>query len=349
VITMARTATFRLLRLLLAFTACFAAVAVALAFYTRPRATHFARVVHPSFDTIAVRGVTSVYDFAATGSVFYLLDRAASRVVVLQTSDPSVIAHAFGTRGDGPGEFNGLQGLALLGDTVVVADRKGLHYFHRSGAFIRSERAPVPCISATLNPLDFHGALALAGDCVVADTLYARLYLRDGTGAFKLVASTARFTSDGRLGSHFYALRSASEADGKLLFGIGDRPCITIVAHNGPAESCARLDRYEAPPPPRIAARRRTGLAGDWPKHLPYQLDRTTVDGKPALLRPFANDSVVLQMLGTGQNILKAALTGFVACRQTGCMWAVHETEGMRLLWLPAARIDSIARARRAD
>lgn len=340
---MARTALFRPFRLMLAAAALMAAASLALAFMVRrPAAADWRTAPAIRFDTIALPEATGISDFVLADTRLYLLDRTSSRIHVLrQTEHGWQPDFQFGRRGSGPGELSAATGLTMIHDTIVITDRHGLSYFRSTGEYIGQRMPRLPC--AALHPLQLHGELLLLGECPSADTIVARLYaLR--AGRYQAVASAPRFTISGRFGSHFYALRGASEANDHILFGIGDKPCVTMFDGRSSRERCGRLERYQDAPPPSLAGRRRTGLARDWPDHLPYLVDRVSINQEPALWRPVTHDTLLLQSIA-GVNLGRARLEGFIGCRAAGCLWALHRTQGMRILWLPAARLDSLGSA----
>lgn len=295
------------------------------------------------FDTLVVPGLTDVADFAVSKDGLLLLDRRAATVSRVTRAGPVwKVLHTFGGRGDGPGELQRANGLATLGDTVVVSSRGLLHYFDSNGVFVKAVRPQVPCSAATLYPQSLTNAIALAVDCAAWDTIIARLYTYKTTGAVESRAATIRFTMDGRLGSHFYALRPASDFGDRILFGLGNEPCVIVIDDERSERVCGPLQKYSSRPPAKLASLPRNGRAGDWPRHLPYFVDRVLVRAEIIVVRPFKADSVVLERLKNGRPLAVGPLDGFIGCRMGGCLWATHLANGMQLKWLDTKKLDSL-------
>jgi len=77
--------------------------------------------------------------------------------------------------------------------------------------------------------------------------------------------------------------------------------------------------------------------------HSPY-VQRIPLPAGDALLRGFAQDSVVVRLLGGAADAAVLPLTGLVGCRRVGCLYATSDVAGVRIGLIPAAVLDSLSR-----
>lgn len=88
--------------------------------------------------------LSSVTDAASLGSGWIVLDRRAGRLHRL--TEEGRLAFSFGRRGDGPGEYRDPAGVAVVAETILVAERVGgrLHRFGADGAFMDRMEVVIP-------------------------------------------------------------------------------------------------------------------------------------------------------------------------------------------------------------
>jgi hypothetical protein len=93
--------------------------------------------------------------------------------------------------------------------------------------------------------------------------------------------------------------------------------------------------------------RRHPSLAGPMripDEHPPY-VERLVLAMGDAWLRGWAEDSLVLRLVGDDRDLAVLPYRGIVGCRRSGCLWATHEVNGVRLRFLPIGTLDSLARS----
>lgn len=292
---------------------------------------------------ITIPAVRRVSDVALAGSRMYVLDQGEARVLVIDTASGATAE--FGRRGGGPGEFQNPMSLALSpnGDTIAVADGRGVDYFDSAGEFIRNVDMAFPC-----NPQEVHLAWISSGihvstSCVTAgaDTVHAYLWKLGDDGSLEEVARTARYSMDGTFGSLYGARMAVAESGDGLLFGAGTLSCVRAVTGQGAAESRCGLDDevFRAPKPVIVDPDRGGVMAAllTWPDPLPAYMDRLASGNDVYLLRVFSGDSVVLRRIhgGAATDVLVAPADELIRCRGDRCYWAVHETASSRIVAFP--------------
>ena len=57
------------------------------------------------------------------------------------------------------------------------------------------------------------------------------------------------------------------------------------------------------------------------------------------MLRPFAADSFVLELLPARRELVVTSMNAFIGCRREGCLWARSEEEGMRVMMLTVEQL----------
>jgi hypothetical protein len=115
----------------------------------------------------------------AGGSEVFVLDRLASRVHALAQSDGRVL-RTFGRPGQGPGEFEGAFGIAVVDDSVIVGSSgtASLEVFHREGGYGR--RIPLGQIGFRINTLPGR-RLLLSGYAGAGSSPWTVWSLNEGT------------------------------------------------------------------------------------------------------------------------------------------------------------------------
>ncbi|HEX6693933.1 MAG TPA: hypothetical protein VF035_04430 [Longimicrobiales bacterium] len=296
-----------------------------------------------------------VRDFDVLDGELYLLDVAASRVVVLADSSGEWKAvRSFGRPGQGPGELNAPSGIAVLPVTgeVIIADNSVLHRFTRAGEYIETQHPALPC-TLGLPHLDAVGdALLLSGRCLHGDTMRAELHWLpriQADTAVRVAYDPLYSISNG--GSPFAASAFFGGGGGHGLFGGGASGCLARVdlQSRPPAATttCAvAASRYALVPDEELkqkskalaASRPWAAAAFELPDELPVFLDRVVWDGRDYLLRPFSTDSAVLREVGSEKDLVITGLTDLIGCREAGCLW-VSQEDVPRVMFLPRDRI----------
>jgi hypothetical protein len=284
-----------------------------------------------------VAGAGRIVDFELVGDALYLLepDRVTRHV---QRAEGWREELSFGRDGFGPGELSSATALSLAGEALLVTHATRVQWFSQDGALMDGRDLVPPCVmvrpraEVATHGMFVHGMCRAAG--YTTDTMKAVLaWAADGANYTALVQDVA-FTRDGSVGSVFGA-RSAMTVGphGVHAFGNGTSNCVWRVIATGPGGTpnadrvCpAVLQRYSAPAPPGVEARMRAGVGGTsmkWPSTLPDYVDRVDLgDAGIMLVRPFAADSVVLQLAGADAvDLAVAPLDGFAGCKAGGCLW----------------------------
>lgn len=306
-------------------------------------------------------GVAHVADFDATEQRLVLLDAMNAQIVVLERNAAGWShAFTFGRRGAGPGELGAPSGIALTDDGgILVADEATLHRYAADGGHRGSIRLRASCPLSRPRVAAADSGLFVSGTCLRSgtqtDSFVAVLYWMADDSTFVEVASDLHYTRDGKTGLPIGSTAPFHDAAARHLFGTGTSNCIYDVAASSAAPAAARRcdlvsDRYSAAPPPETLARlereraRRPELRNlmRWPDAMPIYISATSAGSRRVLLRPFAVDSVVFELIEGRAHVLVASLDGFVRCRRYGCLWSHVNDDGVGLTILPNRQLADI-------
>jgi len=271
-------------------------------------------------------------------------------------------AGAFGRRGGGPGEFSVPTGVAQLRDgRVAVAEPGRIHFFGAEGAYLESSAPSLPCALALPRVAGARRGLFIHGSCLghggAADTMAMVLFWSADGVNVREVATDPHFTTDGSFGHAYGSEVALSEGSIHHLFGAGSTPCVYRIVEGDSLPRATRqceqhwrpyrLDLDRATRAQLEANRRRSPMLaaalGVPATHSPY-VQRIPLPAGDALLRGFAQDSVVVRLLGGAADAAVLPLTGLVGCRRVGCLYATSDVAGVRIGLIPAAVLDSLSR-----
>lgn len=102
----------------------------------------------PPASSVLHTDVLSVIDADRHGHTWYLLDQAQRRVHRIGLTGEHL--GSFGTRGEGPGEFQSPKAIAVHGDTIVVADENVVRLFSPGGHHLIDRRFAVGTCSSPI-------------------------------------------------------------------------------------------------------------------------------------------------------------------------------------------------------
>lgn len=201
---------------------------------------------------IVVGSILSVVDARADASGWWIADRVGHTLHRLDSEGRRVAS--FGRRGEGPGEFRGLLGVVLRGDTVVAFDGGGprFHYFLPDGTFIREERVRVDgclgLVPEVARELPGEG-FVVAAQCFGSPARGIRggLFLHRPGGEAPALEVLA---PERELRHRFNPLIRPLAAPGSagVWFGEMNGPCVVLVARPLEARPPERRDRRICPP-----------------------------------------------------------------------------------------------------
>ena len=328
-----------------------------------------AAVPRPRGEVVQLAGAFSVRDFDGDGRRLYLLDPLAPAVrVLVREGGTWRSAGAFGRRGGGPGEFSVPTGVAQLRDgRVAVAEPGRIHFFTAEGAYLESSAPSLPCALALPRVAGARRGLFIHGSCLghggAADTMAMVLFWSADGVNVREVATDPHFTTDGSFGTAYGADAGLSDGPDHHLFGAGSTPCVYRITERDGIPAAARLCddglrpfRLELSGRTRAnleARRRRSPLAAAALRipdaHPPY-VERVVLPAGDAWLRGYAEDSLVLRLVGDDRDLAVLPYHGLIGCRRSGCLWTSIETDGVHVRFLATAALDSLARrARRVE
>lgn len=321
-----------------------------------------AGVPRPAGIVMHAREMLSARDFDVAGPRLFVLDPLRPAVHELRLGESGWSHQAsFGRRGGGPGEFSTPTGIAVLRapERLAVIEPGRIHFFDLDGRYLESVAPELPCalplprIGSAARGLFVHGNCLYRG--AAADTMMAVLFWSADGRAFRLAASDARYSVDGRFGSAFGTESALAEGPAHLhAFGSGSTACVQVVEEGEGVprtrricDSALRLHRLELSARTRErveAARRRSPVAASAlrlpPAHPPYA--QLLVDGSGvALLRGWSEDSVVLRRFASQQDLAVLPRDGLVGCRRGGCLYARPAESGVTLVFHPASTLQS--------
>jgi hypothetical protein len=306
-------------------------------------------------DTVA--DAMLIRDFAADDDNLYLLDVVTPRVIALrETGGHWRVNGGFGRRGGGPGELMEPTGLAIRGDTMLVVDGGRIHYFTRSGDFIRTRAPVLPCrLNDARLQLD-RDHLLVSGRCLRGDTVTTELVRIGADDVATGIASDPLYSLSGKVGSPLaWSITFTAGADHGL-FGGGTGDCIIDVPFAGmgngearaPRRSCGLgRQRYafvasdEYVRKSRAIAESRPYATGALavPQFLPAYIGSLPTARGDFILRPYSTDSLAFRLVGSDDDVMIAGIDGFVGCRAAGCVW-VKNGPVTEVMFVPAAVVE---------
>lgn len=307
-------------------------------------------------------------DFDMVGDRMAVVDMMDARVMLLRRVEGGWRRDTvFGRRGEGPGEMRMPHGVTFMSDGgILVIDDDVMHLFEPDGTHVRTFSVSTPCPVTVGTVRSSTAGFFVSGNCRErgggADAIVAMVFWSADGASFVEVARETRYTLDGRSG--FPLSMTAALVDGPdgHLFGTGLSNCIARIGGPGPDNAAPRVERlceltdrrYSAPPSPELqrrleqARRTRPDMRNlfEWPGALPWYMGALGTGGDVVLMRPFAEDSVVVEVSPGREELLVAPLDGFVACRRTACLWTRQTAAGVGFTVLDVADIGRLRGAR---
>lgn len=306
----------------------------------------------PVGEALYLPQVHAVADFDVAGDQLYLLDPLAPAVHRVGLSfDGATHLGSFGRRGGGPGEFSSPTGIAVLAapPRLAVIEPGRIHTFTLEGEYLSSIAPDLPCLMARPRLGGGRRGMYVHGDClrrgIGTDTMVAMLFWSpDGERYDELVAES-RFTLDGRWGNPFGASVAWAEGPADVhVFGGGTWQCLTEVVEDAEPPRTVR-HCSDAMRPHRLELSRETRASLERmqrrspvlqrviriPDNHPYYTRALVLDGLPAVMRGYSEDSTVLRKFGSATDLAVLPITDMLGCRRGVCVGIEARTAGTRL------------------
>jgi hypothetical protein len=304
------------------------------------------------FETVPVPDIGRVTGFDVADGTLYVLDGLNHRVVRLErggggTWQPTL---SFGRKGEGPSEFGMPTGIAVTaGGVITVADGNLVHHFDHDGVPLSSAPFNSGCTHYRPDVVAYREGYLVTASCWQKDTLMMVLSYVSQDGSSRRLAAAPRTTLDGRLGSYLVGGHVAVEGS-RYVFGTGIDACY-YEGHGSvqaPRRACGlAAELYGDRPQPsteeflrdRRAQSPRASRVLQWPTHFPVYKQILLAPEGVVLFREFAEDSVVLRLARSEEDLLVAGLDGLVGCRRGWCLWEHPQLMEMHITLLHASTV----------